>query len=786
MRKLVCMCFVLLITSLLSVEGWIGDGSMGFGSMSQPSNVIIYISGVWEDGGEPCAMVSRCGDVYVVEDQEWSSGDALNDINGTPNYIQGTGIGSPFYDEPILLPETAPGVYDVVLDGNLSGTYEPSYDYLIDNLTIYWGGPVPEWMDERISDLKEAAEHDQNAMHPCEQTIMYLNAFSLMMTSHSFFANLVAGNFVGAVSDGASLAGYSTDYNSAVLSIGKDLLQSVADAAKQTAAGIAADPPDLVNYPYVYMPYEHASEEPPVDDTHVLAIYHARNWTAINDNFRRANLASLERYQGARDEGEIKYARIQAKMLAHFSEVLKVVLDSTANSYDRLGYVWDSIGVAPAMAPDSQNVRMIQDRLSTTGYSTDELLEFRKLGCSDEQLDSLKEQILDANTSQFIGKTGSEMWTDAADTMRQWHTALDTVIYFANEMVDSLTDGEYGIQDLEPVAEINGPYRGQAGTAINFSATGSDAGGGSSFDYGWDFDADGDFTDATTENPSYTYYTPGIYMVGLKIENDLGKAMYEFSYVVVEIANYGPYFTSTTPDTSFVYIETSGGTETIDFAVTADDPESDALTYSWDVDGSMVGSGTEYSFSSSDTGLFIVTCTVEDAPSNNCDNKYTWSVHIVEADIAIDFNLTSTEILFTADDREQVIVSADSQDIMITNTGDVPIDLSLRVDSIVGFTLIDSIYDHDDTLEYHYGWFSLQAIFNDETTAPDTSDFGPEDFITETINYASSDTFGTGGIKIPNTGDMTEMIWFMLRTPEFYPEDTFDIKVIIQAREDLP
>ncbi len=122
------------------------------------------------------------------------------------------------------------------------------------------------------------------------------------------------------------------------------------------------------------------------------------------------------------------------------------------------------------------------------------------------------------------------------------------------------------------------------------------------------------------------------------------------------------------------------------------------------------------------------------------------------------------------------IVSTELEKIVVTNTGNVPLDLALVCDSIPYFTLYDSLA---------YGYLGLWAIFNDEIIPPRWSDFGREDFFSHVFRYADADTFGTGGFGIYPHPDSTENLWFRLDTPQFFPIDTFTIKVLIRARQSM-
>ena len=70
---------------------------------------------------------------------------------------------------------------------------------------------------------------------------------------------------------------------------------------------------------------------------------------------------------------------------------------------------------------------------------------------------------------------------------------------------------------VPPVVNVNGPYTGVIGTAINFSSAGTSDPGGSIVSYSWDF---GDGSNSTQANPSHTYSSNGSYTVTLTVTDN--------------------------------------------------------------------------------------------------------------------------------------------------------------------------------------------------------------------------------------------------------------------------
>ncbi|RKZ29078.1 hypothetical protein DRQ36_09420 [bacterium] len=178
--------------------------------------------------------------------------------------------------------------------------------------------------------------------------------------------------------------------------------------------------------------------------------------------------------------------------------------------------------------------------------------------------------------------------------------------------------------------------------------------------------------------------------------------------------------------------------------------EGDSVYISWDFGSS--GSNVE-------SGWFIDDVSIVVAPPN-----------------VLGFEINCTTWTVTALARGDTIISAEPEKIVITNTGDVPIDMALQCDTIDYFTLKDSLC---------YGCLGLWGIFNDLATPPAVGDFDTDDFISYVLRYSDSDSFGPGGNDIFPHIDSTENLWFRLDTPASYPIDTFTIRVLLQAREHI-
>ncbi len=81
-----------------------------------------------------------------------------------------------------------------------------------------------------------------------------------------------------------------------------------------------------------------------------------------------------------------------------------------------------------------------------------------------------------------------------------------------------------------PVAQANGPYSADEGTAISFSSSGSTDSDGSIVGYSWEF---GDGTTSTLENPSHTYNSAGTYTATLTVTDNGGATDSDIAEVTI-------------------------------------------------------------------------------------------------------------------------------------------------------------------------------------------------------------------------------------------------------------
>jgi PKD repeat protein len=170
------------------------------------------------------------------------------------------------------------------------------------------------------------------------------------------------------------------------------------------------------------------------------------------------------------------------------------------------------------------------------------------------------------------------------------------------------------------------PTSGEAPLAVGFDGTGSSDPDGQIVSYAWDF---GDSSSGTGANASHTYSAAGTYTATLTVTDDDGAAGTDTVTITVsEPPNQPPTIDSYVPETPCVM--TAGRTET--FEVFASDPDGDALSYSWMLDGAgtgAAGSSMDYSPGEAEVGGHEITVTVSDGKGGT--TSQTWDVTVNES-----------------------------------------------------------------------------------------------------------------------------------------------------------
>lgn len=143
---------------------------------------------------------------------------------------------------------------------------------------------------------------------------------------------------------------------------------------------------------------------------------------------------------------------------------------------------------------------------------------------------------------------------------------------------------------LNPNADAGGPYIGWIGEAVQLDGTGTSdpdtAYAGLIFE--WDLDNDGEFDDAITDSPTFTWLGAYHGVIGLKV-TDSGCSVeppgawytgWDIDYAIVDISDNHP----PVADAGGPYFAEPNETITLDGMGSYDPDAGDQITYAWDID----------------------------------------------------------------------------------------------------------------------------------------------------------------------------------------------------------
>jgi uncharacterized repeat protein (TIGR01451 family) len=155
-------------------------------------------------------------------------------------------------------------------------------------------------------------------------------------------------------------------------------------------------------------------------------------------------------------------------------------------------------------------------------------------------------------------------------------------LYYADFDGGTIRRITYFSSNQPPVASATAsPTNGPAPLQVTFNGTGSSDPEGRPLSYAWDLDGDGQYDDASTAQPSYTYVTPGSYTARLRVTDDQAASATS-APITITANNTPPNATITAPIAGTTW---SVG-DTITFAGTASDPQQGDLpasALSWDI-----------------------------------------------------------------------------------------------------------------------------------------------------------------------------------------------------------
>src|SRR2546427_8940304 len=198
---------------------------------------------------------------------------------------------------------------------------------------------------------------------------------------------------------------------------------------------------------------------------------------------------------------------------------------------------------------------------------------------------------------------GSEaMTTHAYPTFGTFHVTLTVT---DNESFTATAYRDVVVHAPPAASFTTSPSSPVVGATVTFNASASRGPDGKIVTYAWDF-GDGSF--GTGVQVSHAYGRKGTFRVELTVVDNLGIS--NRTAQTITVGDRAPQITSSTPGLGPLTVG-AGATQT--FTVIAWDPDGDALSYTWRVDGTVAGGNSSaLNFVSGAPGTHIVNVTVSD------------------------------------------------------------------------------------------------------------------------------------------------------------------------------
>jgi hypothetical protein len=598
----------------------------------------------------PPGHILPAADIYVTANVVWNAGDRAVDVTGSPNHFQSYGT---FYDEYAWLPTLAAGRYDILVDNDLNGTWDPAHDILLGSGVDYAFDVLGQDLAGYSFDsagVKAQAQAQVGGWRTLSAApVVYAAASSVSpgvhvtklarFSGYSWKISLGAGGVTTAGAFGLSFLDFlpPVGYGDWVLSTGTEIIhqlsatqaahyQSLADAPADPAYGQAT----ALNMAEVNAELATRLAPSGLTDTYPFPVAGTSTATARQSRIatlsaEQAALTSAithanERYLGAQAADDVRWAVLHAQELAQFTAQLAT---NQQELVTLLQAARDDVATVPG-ASDTVDASALEDfkqRIATTGFTPEEIAGYESMGYTPTDAQDLKDRIADLavpNTdTSLLGAYDAEIaitteLLDAYEDAAAQAAALATTLQTAVETV------------AVPAITLSSPSQpATAGSPTTLTA--STSGGTGALTVRWDLDLDGAFDDATGTTTAFTPTAASDRLIGARVSDTHGMSSTAYLRLVSNQATQPAEFTTQSPAGARI-IET-GGTATT-FSVAAVDPDAASVTYQWYLDDTPVGTGSSYTYGSSigERSLHVVSVEASDGDATHPSPEVRWVV----------------------------------------------------------------------------------------------------------------------------------------------------------------
>ncbi|MDR1187383.1 MAG: PKD domain-containing protein [Bifidobacteriaceae bacterium] len=585
-------------------------------------------------------------DIYVAANKTWKAGDRAKDVTGSVNRFQAP--SGTFYDVYAWLPNLEPGRYDILVDADLNGRFDPSHDLLLgdgpeEGITVL-GQSLAGYSFDSAAIKAEAASQalawwavskspkllrkivDRHAFIGIKQSAAELGKrFSIIESAGLNKVLSVAGDH-----------GLPSSPLAVPVLLGGKVIEDVAGSQAQGFQNLADDPADLaygvpaaldvsavngrldaelgggdiaVAYPFETLPAQAAAT------AEVALARLAAEQTALVEALIHAN----ERYMGAQQANDRRWAVAHATSISVYAGELA---DNQTEAAAALQTLRDEASGLPGSSEpfDLDMWQDLKERVADDGLTAKEIEALESAGFSAADVALVIEQI-EALELPEDGATLLGVYDAAIDATLELEAVFGQAADDAADLAQSLV-ANFGAVAIPQVSAPD--VLGEAGSPLQLSATAT--GGQGALTVEWDFDLDGEFDDATGAAASLTPSGTSTRLVGVLATDSRGMSGVAYVKVEVTEATGSPEISSVSPAAAQVAV-TAGDSQA--FSVSATASAGQTLSCQWYVDGELTAT-TQPSFTletvSASASLTTVAVVVSDGVTGHAERHARWVV----------------------------------------------------------------------------------------------------------------------------------------------------------------
>lgn len=596
----------------------------------------------------PPGHIVPTADIYVTANVVWAAGDRAVDVTGSPNRFQSFGT---FYDEYAWLPTLEAGRYDILIDNDLNGTWDPAHDILLGEGTDYafdvTGQDLAGYSFDSAG-VKAQAQAQVGNWSTLSHAPQYAGGASgvgVALDAYNYASAAgwrvplaySAGGGTGTF--GLSFTDFTipTSYDDGVLYIGTKMINSLAGTQAQHYQNLADDPADPaygqpvgldlaavngdlagqlaslgLNESYPFSPLDTSSGHARQVRIATLSAEQA----ALTQAITHAN----ERYLGAQAADDVRWAVAHATELAQYTSRLAT---NQQELVALLGDVRDEVALQPG-ASDPVDVSALQNlkaRVASSGFTAQEIADYQAIGYS-----AADAQVVANHLAALSLPSSDVSLLDAYDGVISSATAMQTQFSGAASQATALVASLRSAVEAValPTLTITTPTQPvTAGTASTLTAAAN--GGTGALTVRWDLDLDGAFDDAIGTSTAFTPALAADQLVGTRVTDGRGMSATTYTRIVSSPASQPVTISTQSPAAARVTIG-AGASQT--FAVSGTDPENASVTYQWFLNDTPVATGATYTYTSvaGERSIHAVSVRASDGDATHRQTEARWAL----------------------------------------------------------------------------------------------------------------------------------------------------------------